>query len=69
MNIKKEAYDRLLQIIQRQVGDIDRRLKSKRHELSLVVNEISILKMEKSEAIRLRSIVMKDKDDNKRREK
>jgi len=62
MNIKKEAYEKIIENIQKQVSDIDYKLKRRRADLFWIVNDIKCLKFEKTEIIKLRSIVMKDKE-------
>lgn len=62
MNIKKEAYDKIIENIQKQVSNIDYKLKCKRSDLWRIENDIRSLKAEKAEIIKLRSIVIKDKE-------
>ena len=65
MNIKKEAYERIIDNLQRQIGEIDGCIRRNLWEFRKLEQEQGILKREKAEIVKLLGIVRKDKDGGK----
>jgi len=61
MNIKKEAYDRIIKNIQRQISDIDCALKQNKYKFRDLEFEQTVLKRQKTELIKLINTVEGDK--------
>jgi hypothetical protein len=61
MNIKKEAYDRIIKYLRLEIGDVDCQLKKNRREFRELEFQQTVLKRQKAELVKLISTVEGDK--------
>ena len=61
MNIKKEAYEQIIDNLQKQIGEIDDRIRRNLWEFRSLEEKQGVLKRKKAEIVKLLGIVRKDK--------
>ena len=64
MNIKKEAYNQIIENLRKQVSDIDLQISRNKRKFRDLEHEQGILKKMKAEVVKLLGIVQKDREGN-----
>ena len=57
MNIRKEAYDKIINHLRLQIGDVDRKIKTNKDRFKVLEHEQTILKRQRTKLIELINIV------------